>query len=149
MLSDLTTSNLVDMSHVDLEQHLDQIVGEAGKGRESVDIRICLDRYPDLVGYRHHTNEVLLSSGEINPFCTGVLIQRYGKEFVALPYIEDMSVRLHSNPVVYYLGLDNDNGFGIIPYSNWEEHFVNNEISKEIINKVKDFLDQHKPSYYL
>lgn len=136
------------MSYVDICDHLDKIVGKSGKERESVDIRIALDRYPDLVGYRHHTNEILLCSSEVNPYCTDVIIQRYGEEFVATPFIEDAGIRLHTNPVVYYLGLDNANGFGIVPFAGWEEHLVDAAIPTEIIKKISDFLNKHQPANY-
>lgn len=137
------------MSHVDIQRHLDSIVGKAGKERESLDIRLAIERYPELSGFKHPTGEIILCSSEINEYCTDVQLQRYGTEYIALPYLEDMGIRLYSNPVVFYLGLDNDKGFGIVPFSDWEQHFVENEIPKEIITKVKNFLGSHMPASYL
>jgi hypothetical protein len=147
----LTTQkgNLLSMSYVDLDEHLESIVGKHGRAKEAVDIRVALSQYPELQGFRHFTGEILLCSPEITMFCDDVLIQRYGKEFVAMPFTDDKGVRLHSNPVVFYIGIDNDNGFGIVPYTGWDEHFLSYPFDAKIVRKVKKFLDNHAPSYYL
>lgn len=142
-------SNLLDMSLVDLDDHLDRIADLDGKEKEAVDIRIALTRYPELKGYRHYTNEVLLCSPELNGYCDQILIQRYGKEYIALPYTEDAGYRLYSDPVVFYLGLDNESGFGIVPFANWDAHFEEYGIDPKIVAIARDFLEQHKPVSYL
>lgn len=149
MLSVQTQSNLLSMSYVDLDDHLDKIVGNSGKEKESVNIRIALSQYPELKGYKHYTGEVLLASSEINLYCDDVLIQRYGNEFVALPFTDDKGVRLHSDPIMFYLGLQNDNGFGIIPFTGWEEHLEKAGIDFLVIRKVRKFLLSHCPANYL
>lgn len=144
-----STGNLLTMSYVDLDEHLERITENPGRSKEAVDIRLALSQYPELAGYRHFTGEVLMCSPEINVYCTDVEIQRYGEEFVALPYIDDKGVRLYANPVVFYIGIDNSHGFGIVPFRDWSEHFVKNGFDNNIIRKVKSFLDSHAPASYL
>jgi hypothetical protein len=138
------------MSYVNLEDRLGRIVGEEGKEKEAVEIRLALGRYNDLHGFLFQpTNEVLLCSGQVNQFATHVRIERQDNQFVALPYIEDIGIRLHSSATVFFLGFDNPNGFGIVPYCDWEEHLKKALIPIEIINKIKSFLDNHPPVDYL
>lgn len=137
------------MSYVDLDDHLANIVGLSGKETESVNIRLALSQYPELKGFRSFTGEILMASKEMNVYCDNVLIQPYGNEFVALPYIDDRGVRLHSNPVVFYVGLQNTNGFGIVPYQGWEEHLENAGIDLKVIRMVRRFLESHAPADYL
>ena len=142
-------SNLLNMSHVDLDEHLDSIVGKSGKERESVDIRLALHRYPELQGYLHYTGQVLMCSPEMNVFCDDILIEHYGEEHIALPYTYDAGVRIYSNPVIFYLGIDNPDGFGINPFNDWDKHFNDNCIDPKLIARVRDFLASHKPASYL
>lgn len=150
MQSDLRKqSNLLDMSYVDLDDHLDRILDLDGRNREAVDIRVALSRYPELLGFLHHTNEVLMCSAELNGYCDDIMIQRYGSEYIALPFTEDAGTRIYSDPVVFYLGMDNESGFGIVPFGNWESHFEAHGIDSKLIAKARDFLEQHKPASYL
>lgn len=137
------------MSYVDLDDHLERILHNPGRAKEAVDIRLAISQYPELGGYKHFTGEVLMHSKEINVYCTDVDIQRYGSEFIALPYIDDKGVRLYSNPIVFYIGMDNPSGFGILPYTDWDTHFVTYGLDNNIIRKVKSFLSAHAPASYL
>lgn len=137
------------MSYVDIDDHLDNILGVSGKETEAVNIRLALSQYPELKGYKHFTGEVLLSSHEMNLYCDDVLIQQYGSEFIALPFVNDKNVRLYSNPIVFYMGMQNDNGFGIVPYLGWEEHLEKAGIDFLVIRKVRRFLESHAPANYL
>ena len=140
---------LSNMSYVDLDEHLESIVNVTGRSREAVDIRLALSQFPELVGHRHYTGEVLLCSTSLNPYCDDILIQRYGREFVALPFTYDKNVRLHANPVVFYIGLDNEHGFGIVPYKGWDDHFTAHGLDGKIVAKVRRFLNSHAPANYL
>lgn len=134
------------MSFVDLDAHCLSIVDN--ETRECVDIRVAVSRYPTLKGYRY-SNQVLLISSDLNVYCTDVEIQHNGDEYVALPYLMDAKVRLYSRPVVFSIGFDNPNGFGIVPYQNWQERFYKYLIDKDIVRKVQLFLDSHAPVNYL
>jgi hypothetical protein len=137
------------MSYVNLEEHLDRIVGHDGKEREAVNVRLALTDYPGIVGFKHNTGEILLTSTEINVFCTDVLIEREGDALVALPFTESKGTRLHSFPTVFYLGLENTNGFGIVPFTDWDEHLQTAEIDQKVIRKIRSFLNAHQPANYL
>lgn len=144
-------SNLHGMSYVNLEERLDRIVGLEGKDKETVDIRLAMGRYNDLHGYLHApTQEVLLCSSQINVFATHVRLERDEIDrLIAIPYIEDMGIRVYGNPTIFYVGFDNPSGFGIVPYSDWEDHVRNGQVSIEVIVKIKDFLDSHPPISYM
>lgn len=137
------------MSYVDLNDHLERIAGNDGKDREAVSVRVAITDHPELRGYRHFTGEVLLISPQINVFCDNVLIERHGNQFVALPFTVDKTTRLYSSPVIFYVGLQNENGFGIIPYAGWETHFEEAGIDPKIVRKIRTFLLQHCPVNYL
>lgn len=137
------------MSYVNLEEHLERIVGFDGKEQEAVDIRIALGDHPELCGFRHITGHVLLAAESINVYCDNVLIERHGDELVALPYTDSKGIRLHSNPVVFYIGVQNDLGFGIIPRTDWEEFLVAAKIDNKIIRTIRKYLLNYCPANYL
>jgi len=139
----------MSMSYVNLEEHLASIAGLPGKEKEAIDVRIALSENPELIGHRLYTGELLLVSEKINQFCTDVEFRNYGNEVVALPYTTDKNVRLHSNPVVFYLGVQNNLGFGIIPFERWDSYFEQYGLDFKIIRKVKSFLESHAPVNYL
>lgn len=149
MLLVQTQSNLLDMSYVDLDEHLERIAGNEGKEREAVSIRLAITDNPEVKGYKHYTGEVLLISKDYNVYCTDVLIERYGNEFVVLPFTLDKGIRLHSEPAMFYIGLQNENGFGIVPYVDWEAHLESAGLDHSIIRKARKFLLQHCPANYL
>ena len=137
------------MSYVNLETHLGEIVGFEGREQEAVDIRIALGDHPELCGFKHVTGHVLLASDDINVYCDKVLIEQHGDEFVALPYTDSKGIRLHSNPVVFYVGVQNDLGFGIIQRQDWEDCLAEAGIDNKIIRTVRKFLLSHCPANYL
>lgn len=137
------------MSYVNLEEHLERIVGFDGKEKEAVDIRIALGNHPELCGFKHITGQVLLASADINVYTDNVLIERHGDELVALPYTDDKGIRLHSNPVVFYVGVQNELGFGIVPRQDWEDFLVQAKIDNKIIRTIRKYLLQHCPANYL
>jgi len=136
------------MDAIDPAEHLSAIIGLPGKERESVNVRIALSQYPDLKAFKLHTGEVLLSDPEMGPYCDDVLIQRYGKEWIAMPFTEDGGIRLHTHPTVFFIGLENDLGFGIIPYANWESYLEEISVDFLVIRKIRNFLSSHAPAYY-
>lgn len=137
------------MSYVNLEEHLERIVGFDGKEKEAVDIRIALGDHPELCGFRHFTGQVLLASESINVYTDKVLIEQHGDDFVALPYTDSKGIRLHSNPVVFYVGVQNDLGFGIVPRQDWEDFLVEAKIDNKIIRTIRKYLLSHCPANYL
>lgn len=133
---------------VNLESYLESIAGNEGRWRESVDIRVALDRYPELAGLQWGS-EVVLASKEFNDFVTDVRFERLPDgRHVAMPYLEDMAVKLYSDPVAYFVATDNPNGFGLVSYLDWDEQLVNNRIPRAVIRKIGDFLDKRKPANY-
>jgi len=134
--------------NINLEEHLEQIVGFDGKEKEAVDIRIALGDHPELCGFRHVTGKVLLNSESINVYCDTALIERHGNDFMALPYTASKGIRLHSSPVVFYVGTQNDLGFGIIPSADWEDLLVKAKIDNKIIRTIRKLLLSHCPVNY-
>lgn len=136
------------MNWLNLEDHLGKIVGTSGKEKEAVDIRIALDRYPDLKGCIYE-GQILLCSEEVNLYAVDALISRKdGNTHIAIPYIEDCGVRLYAIPSVIIIGVDNPNGFGIVPFSGWEEKLESDGYSREISTIIHNFLDSHQPASY-
>lgn len=134
---------------VNLESYLERFAGEDGKERQTLDIRIALDRYPSLVGY-WFGSELLMCSSEINEFADKIRIERVDStgRIVALPYIEDLQVNLYTNPVVFYVARDNPNGFGVLPYKDWKVHFEKSNVSRKLVRAVEDYLSQRQPANY-
>lgn len=136
------------MAQVDLNAHLARIVGKPGKEREAVDLRLALRRYTDLVGWDFHGKQYWVSK-EINVYADFFVIEKIGDQYLALPYISDMGIRIFCQPFGFYLGFDNPHGFGIIPYNDWESHPVNSNVSESLIRQMRRFLESHQPVDYL
>lgn len=133
---------------INLESYLESIAGNEGKWKESVDIRVALQRYPTLQGLQWG-QKVLLVSKEFNDFVTHVDIERLDDgRHVALPYLLDMEVKLYSDPVAYYVATDNPLGFGLVPYLEWDTYLTKFSIPKAIVRKVSAALDARKPANY-
>lgn len=139
--------NLAPMSYVDLSMYLGQIADHPGKTREYVDGVISIERYPFLMGWKNHRNETVMCGDELNAFVTDVHIERYGEEWVAMPYLMDRAVRLYSSPVVFFIGMENDNGFGIKAY-DWRPAMEKAGISESVIRRVALFLSNRQPADY-
>lgn len=136
-------------STVNLSEYLTK-VQDSSLFKTAESLEETLIKYPDLTGYRSPiTNEVLLISKGVNPYTDKVFIQEYDNKVVVLPYTDEKRQRLHSNPVMFYVGFANPNGFGIKPFGNWEEHMTNHGVGKDIIRKVKNFLDSRAPASYI
>lgn len=142
-------SNLLSVSYTNLEEHLERIVGFDGKEKEATDIRIALGDHPELCGFKHVTGHILLASADINVYCDKVLIEHHGDELMVLPYMDSKGIRLHSNPVVFYVGVQNDLGFGIVPRQDWEDYLVEAKIDNKIVRTIRKFLLSHCPANYL
>lgn len=133
---------------VDLLAYVDDVIGKPGKDREATDICIAVNRYPSLVGKWLGT-ELLMGSSELNEFVTDVRFEwTQDGRLTALPFTEDLKIRLYSNPFVFFIGYQNSKGFGIVPYSDWRAHLVQYNIPRSVITKVQNYLDNRKPASY-
>jgi hypothetical protein len=142
--------NLGSMRYLDLNQHLDVINLKSGHERESVDVRIALDLFPTTArGFELDNKQVLICSSEVNQFCNYVdFLTLDDGQLIALPYIVDKQVKVFATPVAFYVGVENDRGFGVIPYDNWDGYFEQYQIAPEAVKIVRNRLDAHPPVDY-
>jgi len=137
------------MRYIDIRQHLESIASQGGKESESVSIRIALENYKNLRGFRRSEGHVLMATDEVNQFCTHVEFAWDDQgQLMAMPHIEDKKIRIYSNPTVFFVGYRNPNGFGIVPFQNWERYFEEFQIAPEVVKIIQDHLANHAPIDY-
>lgn len=134
------------MGYRDLYEHL-TVLSDRGCTRQSTDIRVALDSFPDLQVYTHGQHTMLLTKS-VNEFVDLVFFDWDGDKLAVRPYIVDRGVTLHPIPAVYYVGCRNPNGFGIVPFKGWEELLAKHNIAPEINKLVTNHLNLHCPVSY-
>jgi hypothetical protein len=140
--------NLDGVSFVDLQVHLSELGGLPGRTHEATDLRIALYEHPDLLGYQTPAGKVLPCSVSVNSLCDKVSLEYWGDDFMALPYLEDKGVRLYSNPPAFYLGVRNLNGFGVVPYQDWEQWLDEAKLDFSVRKYCRHEMQGKSPVYY-
>ena len=61
------------------------------------------------------------------------------------PYMVKNDVKIYSSPSCFKVGERNSYGTGVIPYDGWDEKLIEEGISEEVIEKVKQHLKHRAP----
>lgn len=136
------------MRYIDIEDHLQQVSLNKGRSKELVNVYVAMQSYSNLKGFSVDS-QVLICSADINEFATHVEF-RFDEEsrLVAMPYIEEKGMRVHSNPAAFFVGERNSLGFGVWPYVSWQHYLEQYNVSPEAVKLIRSYLDNHAPVDY-
>lgn len=135
------------MSYVNLDEYANRLI-DANCTREYTDVRVALMNYPKLKGFVFDGRTLLLTK-EVNDFVdlfeSGT--SEDGKVYVRT-YLMDSGVQLHSSPAVFYVAQHNVNGFGLVPYPNWQSVMERWKINPDLIESIDKWLQNRPPVNY-
>ena len=111
-------------------------------------------KYPSLRLYKDEDGLLFFCSKEVNSFAfsidTKFRIDKDGDSILEIyPYVQMPEMPVYTNPPVYSVGVVNRNGFGVIPFKNWQAVLKEGGLSRRTIDKVEDYLKSHSPVDYI
>lgn len=132
------------------DEYIMQIASQ-GDLKLAEDLLALQTLFPDVELYHTICNTTVYVSSKVNDLVDHIDIHcNYGcpgAPLVISPWAH-MGLKIFSSPCEIVIGHHNQNGFGQIPLDGWKEKLSDLGLSKIVINKVKDFLDRHRPICY-
>jgi hypothetical protein len=137
----------VDLNE-EIERHRD---GDWGKAMQIAEMQ---DAFPDLKLFRDHWGQIKFCSAAANDQVDTIEMDSChncdGKPIKLWTYVvvAPDGTRLYSDPPVFVVADQNQQGFGEIPRDGWEEELKEAGISRFVTQKVRDHLRGHPPINY-
>jgi hypothetical protein len=134
---------------VDLGKHVAELRSNLGADSLLVTrIEAALCRRSDLRAFRDHLGVVRLCSAGVNGLCDLMEVTHRTDAAGAievLPHVREDGLNIYSDPCIFVVGHANDKGFGECPLADWSELLADHGLPRELISKVRLYLNRHKP----
>lgn len=132
---------------IDTLDYIDSLESAYANSDKANKVRSALKAYPTLRAWKEPNGLVRLATPEVNYYVDQMEIRHRTDAMAAtlevLPFLEDFGLKLYSDPVFFAIGHKNPKGFGNVALEDWRKVLEEGCIAKEVISKVKWYLEAH------
>ena len=108
--------------------------------------------FPDIEEHRDRWETIRLCTPSINKLTDDVEIRHScgccaDASLQAWPFKLIQGTYIYSKPTCFFIGQQNDYGYGEIPDPNWQDKLKEADIPQMVIDKIQAYLDNNPPIY--
>jgi len=123
-----------------------------GLKKEFCELETSLKLFPDLEEHRDRWETIRLCTPSINKLTDDVEIRHScgccaDASLQAWPFKLIQGTYIYSKPTCFFIGQQNDYGYGEIPDPNWQDKLKEADIPQMVIDKIQAYLDNNPPIY--
>jgi hypothetical protein len=137
--------------YLSASEYLAKLVYSGSNWHRIDQIEELMKKYPSLRVYEDYLGRLRLCTYEVNSLVDEIFLWHRtdsGGSIEVLPFIQEDGVEIHSDPVIFIVGHANDKGFGEVPLHDWKNLLEDEKICKDVVRKIRDYLDKHAPVNY-